>query len=208
MAHVNLGCALVALDQPQDALTSFAAAMKLNPNYAETYVNTAEALMMLGKHDEALSSYDIALKLSPETPEIHNKLGAALYAMGRHAEALVALEAARSRAPEASAVQNNIGAVLGAMGDRKSAAGHFARAIAIRPDYAEAHFNLCNHRKHEANDPHLDEMRAHASRVALEEIDAVKVDRIRSILLFDLDGDGRVTLPEVTDAVEALTGPV
>ena len=54
----------------------------------------------------------------------------------------------------------------------------------------------------------LDEMRAHASRVALEEIDAVKVDRIRSILLFDLDGDGRVTLPEVTDAVEALTGPV
>lgn len=54
----------------------------------------------------------------------------------------------------------------------------------------------------------LGEMRAHAAAVALDEIDAVKVDRIRSILMFDLDGDGFVTLPEVTDAVEALTGPV
>lgn len=176
MAHVNLGCALLALDQPQDALTAFAAAMTLNPDYAETYVNTAEALMMLGKHDEALSSYHIALKLSPEAAEIHNKLGAALYAMGRHAEALEALEAARSRAPEASAVQNNIGAVLGAMGDRKTAAGHFAQAIALRPDYAEAHFNLCNHRKHEAEDPHLDEMRRLLARRDLPALDRIFLD--------------------------------
>lgn len=54
----------------------------------------------------------------------------------------------------------------------------------------------------------LGEMRAYASAVAEDEIDAGDARLIRSILLFDLDGDGAVTLDEIIDGVDALTAPV
>ncbi len=63
---------------------------------------------------------------------------------GEHAESLAYLEEAVTRSPHDPALYNNLGNALHALGRTNESAQAYRRAIAIRPDYAEASYNLGN----------------------------------------------------------------
>ena len=53
------------LKRLDEALASYDAALKINPNYADAYSNRGNVLKDLNRLDEALVSYDAALKINP-----------------------------------------------------------------------------------------------------------------------------------------------
>ncbi len=53
----------------EDALNSYAQALKLNPDFAEAHYNRGIALAQLQRFEEALGSYARALKIRPPYAE-------------------------------------------------------------------------------------------------------------------------------------------
>jgi Flp pilus assembly protein TadD len=93
-----------------------------------------------------VAGYVAMLTANPERTALHAPLGFAYLRAGQVENALRHLrEAARVGAndlEEAALVQYNLGNAEAALGHRAEAAAHFAKAIDLRPDFAEAVNNL------------------------------------------------------------------
>jgi Flp pilus assembly protein TadD len=93
-----------------------------------------------------VAGYLAMLAANPERTALHAPLGFAYLRAGQAENALRHLrEAARvgaSDLEEAALVQYNLGNAEAAVGNRAQAAVHFAKAIELRPDFAEALNNL------------------------------------------------------------------
>lgn len=98
-----------------------------------------------GRIAEAEAGYQAVLRLSPSHPHANNNLALILRAARRHEEALAcyrrALEGSGAADP---AVHSNHGCLLSDLGRWEEAAAALRRAVELKPDYAEAHFNLAN----------------------------------------------------------------
>jgi len=66
--HYNLAYALQCQNKLLAALSSYDAAVKLQPNHANAWNNRGVVLDMLGRYDEALASLEQARRLSPRDP--------------------------------------------------------------------------------------------------------------------------------------------
>ncbi len=82
-ARNNLGNALLALDQPVEAIASYLKALALRPDYAEAQNNLGNALLAQGKPDEAVISFEMALAVNPDFAEAQSNLARALKDLGR-----------------------------------------------------------------------------------------------------------------------------
>jgi tetratricopeptide (TPR) repeat protein len=143
-AFNHRGIALGELDRLDDALASFDRAVALKPSYAEAFRNRANALRMLNRFGEALASIDRAIAIKPDSAEAVTDRANALQELRRYEEALAGYE----RLIEALELLQRNGAVVVALGmvrledDRPLAS--YDKAIALKPDYAEA-FNNRGH---------------------------------------------------------------
>ncbi len=81
--YYNLGNALKAQGNLDEAAESYRKALLLQPDYAEAHVNLGNVLQAQGKLDEAVEHYRKALALKPGLAETHYNLGSALQAQGR-----------------------------------------------------------------------------------------------------------------------------
>ena len=70
-AHNNLGGALSAQGNLDEAVACYRRALALKPDYAEAHNNLGGALSDLAKFDEALACYRRALRLKPDYAEAH-----------------------------------------------------------------------------------------------------------------------------------------
>ncbi len=126
----------------EEAIGLHKRALAHNPDYAEGQMNLGNALREQGKPDEAVARYERAIALRPDYVEALSNLGNALHDLGKLGEARALLRARpRLHADFAEA------AAISAMCCMRRAISmprstQLERAIALRPDYAEAQNGL------------------------------------------------------------------
>lgn len=80
--------ALKALDKPEEALSSYGEALKLNMSDPRLYENRGELYASLDRHREAVEDFEKALSLDPEAASAHGSLGLVYLQLGEHQKAL------------------------------------------------------------------------------------------------------------------------
>jgi len=98
-------------------------------------------LSQQGRASEALASFDRAIALKPHAAGARHNRAQALFALGRMAEARAELDTVVSSQPDLHAAWNLLGSVLAAQGDPKAEQA-YRRALMLRPDHPETHYNL------------------------------------------------------------------
>lgn len=142
--HSNLGNALMAVGQLEEAATSYARAIHLKPDFAEAHCNRGNALRDLGRHEAALASYDKAISLNPRLADAHGNRGNALRDLNRLEEALASHDQALRLNPQHPDLLMNRGTVLAALQRFDEALECYERAITLAPGLAVAHRNQGN----------------------------------------------------------------
>lgn len=143
--HFNRGKALHELKRYDESLACYDKVLSLNPDYAEAYNNRGNVLRELRRTDEALDSYRRAIALNARCVEAYNNQGNVLMDLRRFEEALVSFNQALALDPNNAHACNNRGLVLLEVLERhEDAVSDFKKAVSIRPDYAEAYYNLGN----------------------------------------------------------------
>ena len=141
-AHNNLGNALRALGQLDDAAASYRRALEIKPGFAEVHNNLGNALQDLGQPDDAAASYRRALEIKPDYADAHSNLGLALQDLGQLDNAVASYRRALEIKSDFAEAHNNLGNALQDLGQLDDAAASYRRALEINPDYAEALNNL------------------------------------------------------------------
>lgn len=93
-AHYNLGTALTAHGEPDEAICSHCFALKLKPDYPEALFNLGNACRQADKMGAALMNYRKVLALVPDYPGAATNLASCLLELGQAQQALEACEAA------------------------------------------------------------------------------------------------------------------
>ena len=73
-AHNNVGVALAACGQIEEAIAHYRKALEIEPNFAEAHDNFGVLLGQHGRFDEATAHLQQALKIKPDYAEAHNNL--------------------------------------------------------------------------------------------------------------------------------------
>jgi len=141
-AHNNLGVALHAKGQWDDAIAGYKKAIELDPTFAPAYINLGVALADKGQRDDAIAAYKKAIELDPKSAVAHFNLAIVLHDKGQRDEAIAACKKAIELDPKDSKAHGHLGVALNAKGQRDDAIAAFKKAIELEPKYAEAHCNL------------------------------------------------------------------
>jgi predicted O-linked N-acetylglucosamine transferase (SPINDLY family) len=140
--HNNLGNALKAQGELDEAARAYRQAVICLPAYPDAHYNLGLTLQAQGKLQEAADSYRRSLGYRPDHPEAHNSLGNVLQSQGRLEEAVAAYRQALKYRPEYAWAHSNLGTALEALGHLQAAAAAHARALALEPDFAAGYNNL------------------------------------------------------------------
>ena len=96
--------------------------------------------------DIAIEAYQRAIEIGLSEPlyqaEAHHRLGLSYRDKGLLPQAVASIEASLKIRPAIPEVVNHLGKVYALMGDKPRAAEAFQTAIGLKPNYADAHFNL------------------------------------------------------------------
>jgi tetratricopeptide (TPR) repeat protein len=132
-ALAQRGNALQRAARFAEAVTSYDAAIRLDPSYAEAFNNRGVALKNLARLDAALASYDAAIALRPEYASAHYNRGNALQDLERFEEAIASYDRAIVLRPDYSAAHANKGNAQVALGRFAEAVANYDSALALRP---------------------------------------------------------------------------
>jgi Flp pilus assembly protein TadD len=141
-AYNNLGVALVACGQVDEAVVDYHKALALNPEDAEAHTNLGNVFARRGQVDKAAAQYRKALKIKPDYALAHNNLGNVLARQGQVDEAVAQYQKALGIKSNDALAHNNLGNALAARGQVMEAIAHYQKALEIQPRYAEAHNSL------------------------------------------------------------------
>jgi predicted O-linked N-acetylglucosamine transferase (SPINDLY family) len=136
-AYNNLGNALAALGRRHDSLRAYVDAIALQPEYADAVSNLGSVFRSLGKLERAISCYQRAIAITPG-------LRLAQIGLKKTLE-----ELSQRLAPPATQVdpidaEIARGLLLQAEGRIDEAIERYRGILDLRPEVAEAHFNLGN----------------------------------------------------------------
>jgi Flp pilus assembly protein TadD len=140
--HNNLGIALMQAGRADEAMTHYATALQIAPEYPDAHNNLGLALFQAGRIPEAVGHYEAALRLKPDYAEAHFNLGNARLQAGLLPEAAEHYEAALRLRPDYAEAHCNLGTTRLQSGRTEAAIGHYEAALRLKPDYADAHYNL------------------------------------------------------------------
>jgi tetratricopeptide (TPR) repeat protein len=138
----SIGLVLTRQDRVTEARTWFAAAVQIDPRFAEARTNLGNALAAAGEAPEAIVHYREAIRLKPDYVEPRVGLGAVLLRSGRAGEAAVEYREALARQPDLAQAHNGLGSALAMQGDDEGALREYAEALRIDPRLPTAHHNL------------------------------------------------------------------
>ena len=144
----NLGVALQEGGRTTEAIDHYRRAIELKPDYTPALSNLGTALRAAGRVDEAIAVYSQALERNGDRAATHLNLGNALMSQGRVTDAIASFRQALALEPTshtrktlANALYDN-GTIAIERGEFDRAIGQLGEAVALEPDYAEAHNNL------------------------------------------------------------------
>ncbi len=98
--HYNLGLSLAALGKHQEAVASFAEAIKIKPDYWEAHYNMGVAYSKLENYPRALEAFRKTLEIKPDEAQAHYNLGLAYYFMDDAAALAAQVRALQKSRPE------------------------------------------------------------------------------------------------------------
>ncbi len=142
-----VGHGLIKRGLNDKAMECLSEALRLKPDYNETYFYMGEALRGQGKVDEAIECYRKALQLKQdESIEYitHNNLGATFAEQGKMDEAIEQYKETIRLKPDYPIVHNNLGTALLKQGKVDEAIEQYKEALRLKPDFAEARKNLAS----------------------------------------------------------------
>ena len=108
----NLGNLYSALNEPQEAIRNYEAALKIDDLFYPAKVNLAMLYNGRGENGKAEKLFRDVIARNPELHEVAYSLGLLLAEMGKPEQALTYLERAAKGMPERSRVQYNLGLLL------------------------------------------------------------------------------------------------
>jgi len=135
-----LGLIAVNNGDPATGVRLIRRAIARSPGHAPHHNSLALAYRGLGLHAGALREFRAAAGLRPDSAPIHNNLATTLRALGQHDAAVEAYRRAADLAPDTAEIWYNLASTLADLGANPEA--DFLRAIALRPDYADAIANF------------------------------------------------------------------
>lgn len=140
-AYRRLGKRLRDQDRPQSAARMFAAMLRLDDSDPDGWQLHATMLNATGRGAEALASIDRALALKPDSGDYFLSRGVILRAERQYEAARQCYEQVVRLAPRHPGGYTNLGSLQDQMGEPELALENYARAIALDPDCALAHWN-------------------------------------------------------------------
>jgi tetratricopeptide (TPR) repeat protein len=151
----NLGNLYAALNEPQDAIRNYQAALKIDDLFYPAKVNLAMLYSSRGENDKAERLFRDVVAKHPELYDAAYSLGLLLAEMGKPEEALGYLERAAKGLPDRSRIQYNQGLLLQTLQRDSEAEASLQKALSLEPAnmdylYALADFYLKRNRLAEA----------------------------------------------------------
>lgn len=152
-AYVTLGNALQAEGKIEAAIRSYSQALELQPNFAEVRANIGSMYFKMGRLEEAIAHYQQAIALSPELAGAHWNLGKVYHKHGNVEAAIACFQRTSELNPQlvGADFHFNLGNRLFGQGKRDEAVESYEKAIAIKPDWAEAYGNIGSARSQQGN---------------------------------------------------------
>ena len=138
----NLGNALSALGQSEEAIAALQTAAKLDPLSGPIQINLANALFAAGRFDEAEALLKSLVESDPQDAAPLLSLFAAYRNAGREAEAYAAIAQAAGRAPANADVRSDHGQEAARRHDYAIAETEFEAALAINPQLGPSYVGL------------------------------------------------------------------
>jgi tetratricopeptide (TPR) repeat protein len=144
VVHSNLGVALAAKGQLDEAIAEFRQALRLNKDYPAAHINLGGALAEKGQLDEAIAEYREAIRLNKDLAMAHYNLGGGLAAKGQLDEAIAEYREAIRIKEDYPNVHNRLGNALHDKGQLDEAIAVYRQALRLNKKSPEAHYNLGN----------------------------------------------------------------
>jgi tetratricopeptide (TPR) repeat protein len=139
-AHSNLANLYLKRREIDAGLTHGAEAVRLDARDANARVNFGLALIAASRPHEAVVQLEAAQYLDPAAADIHAYLGSALLLDDRADAALVHLKLAAAAEHVAPETWLDLARAAQRVGDAAPAREACARALQLRPDFADAHY--------------------------------------------------------------------
>jgi tetratricopeptide (TPR) repeat protein len=140
-AYFNRGLAYQKLGEHQKAIASCAAAIHLNPDYANAYRNRGLSYHTLGEHQKAIADYTEAIRLNPDDALAYYNRGLAYSALREHPKAIADYDEAIRLNPDDADAYINRGWAYYNLGEDPKAIADYDEAIRLNPDDAAAYAN-------------------------------------------------------------------
>lgn len=137
-AHDFKARTLLSQGDPQGAITSYQAALKINPTRDDLHALLGNIYTTEQRFDEAVTSYEQAVTRNPTAANRYS-LGQGYLAVGRFDEAKAQFELVRQLSPTEPFGNFGLGLANARQGRFDFAIEAFDAAIAIKGDYWEAH---------------------------------------------------------------------
>jgi len=131
------GSHLMRLGRVDEAISCYARAIEIRPDYTLALGNLGLALLSQERAAEAVAAYRRALALAPEDADLHHGLAAALAQTGRTEEAAGHYRRAVALKPDHAEALVNLGSLLRGMGQLDEALCLQRRAAGLSPGHAE-----------------------------------------------------------------------
>jgi len=136
------GIGLLRADRLAESKNIFQRAIRIKPDYLESYVNIGRAYLLEGKLDSALVHIKLVREISPENYDVRYLAALLFKNMGKYEEAKDILRDLRDQFPHNRAVINEYGHVYYLLKSYTAASRVFKRVIRFAPDDPVAHYYL------------------------------------------------------------------
>jgi len=149
-AYGNLAHLYSQQKNRDEAIKYYQKALKLDPKLHGLHYQLGNNYLLKGKNDEAILSFREALKYNPSYADIYANLAGAYASKGLLPEAIENYQQALVYKPNWAEIYCRIGHII-KQEKHGEAIALFEKAVELKPDYIEAHQQLCDILSHTTN---------------------------------------------------------